>query len=347
MKINDNIIENGGKPFIIAEAGINHNGELENALEMISIAKKAGVNAVKFQTFRAKELVSNSDLMFTYKSQGQEITEPMIEMYSRLELSESNWFEIKKFCDEENIIFLSSPQNRSDLDLLLKLGIPAIKVGSDDFTNIPLLKDYASTKLPMIISCGMSTLQEIHNTLTAIDSLNGYPTVLLLTTSQYPTPFKDVNLKKFQTLLTEFPSIPLGFSDHTQGTLASSLAVAFGACVFEKHFTIDHNLPGPDHWFSEDPDGLTQWVKSINNSYIIMGNNQVKPTSEEEKMKILARRSLVVIKDISEGDMLDSMNIGFRRPGNGLPTSLFDQVIGKKAKRNLSQGTLLNKGDFS
>jgi len=347
VKINEHIIGKNHPPFIVGEVGINHNGELKTALEMISVAKNAGVDAVKFQTFKAKELVGNSELMFTYKSQGKEITEPMIEMFTRFELKESDWQKIKKFCDEEGIIFFSSPQNRSDLDLLLKLGIPAIKVGSDDFTNLPLLKDFATTNLPMIVSCGMSDMNDVHNALNTIGSSNGYPTILLLTTSQYPTPFEDVNLRKLQTLSREFPSIPLGFSDHTQGPLASSLAVAFGACFFEKHFTLDHNLSGPDHWFSEDPVGLKQWVQSVRSSYIMLGDDKIKPTHEEEKMKILARRSIVTIRDILEGDILDSNNIGLRRPGNGLPPSFLDKIIGMKAKRNLLEGTLLKEGDFS
>jgi sialic acid synthase SpsE len=170
---------------------------------------------------------------------------------------------------------------------------------------------------------------------------------LLLTTSQYPTPFEDVNLNKLKTLMNEFPTIPMGFSDHTQGILASSLAVSLGACVFEKHFTLDNHLPGPDHWFSENPENLKKWVKSIKDSYVIMGSNLVKPTSKEEEMKILARRSLAIVKNISMGEILTSTNIGFRRPGNGLPASFFENVSGKKAKKNLSKGTLLTKGDFS
>ena len=253
FKLNNQLIGHGCQPFIIAEAGINHNGEIKNALEMVDVAKDAGANAIKFQTFEASGIVTDLSLTYTYKSQGKEITESMFEMFKRCELSKAEWIEIKQKCDESNISFLSTPENRSDLDLLLELGIPAIKVGSDDFTNIPLLKDYSTTRLPLIISCGMSNLSEIQQTLKEIGSLENYPTILMLTTSEYPTIPSNVNLLKLRTLSESFPNIPLGYSDHTQGTLASSLAVGLGATVFEKHFTLSKEFPGPDHWFSSDP----------------------------------------------------------------------------------------------
>ena len=153
-------------------------------------------------------------------------------------------------------MFLSTPENRTDLDLLLEIGISAIKVGSDELVNLPILKDYASTGLPIILSSGMANQSEVHDALKTVGALDGYPTILLVTTSQYPTPIEDVNLRKFETLSKIFPNIPLGFSDHTQGFLASSLACVAGAVCFEKHFTLSHNLPGPDHWFSADPNEL-------------------------------------------------------------------------------------------
>ena len=200
IKLNNHLIGHGCQPFIIAEAGINHNGEIANALKMVDVAKTAGADAIKFQTFEASGIVIDSSLTFTYKSQGKEITESMFEMYKRCEFSKTEWIKIKQKCDETEILFLSTPENRSDLDLLLELGIPAIKVGSDDFTNIPLLKDYSTTGLPLIISCGMANLEEIKETLKQIDALNDYPTVLMLTTSEYPTVPMNVNLLKLKKL---------------------------------------------------------------------------------------------------------------------------------------------------
>ena len=346
IKLNNHLIGHGCQPFIIAEAGINHNGEIANALKMIDIAKTAGADAIKFQTFEASGIVIDSSLTFTYKSQGKEITESMFEMYKRCEFSKTEWIKIKQKCDEVKILFLSTPENRSDLDLLLELGIPAIKVGSDDFTNIPLLKDYSSTGLPLIISCGMANLNEIHQTLNAIGSLKKYPTILMFTTSEYPTIPMNVNLLKLKTLAKSFPKIPLGYSDHTQGILASSLAVAFGAKVFEKHFTIDKNLPGPDHWFSADPEGLKNWVDSIRTAATMLGSEEVKATEKEEKTKILARRSIVALSDIKQGESFNQNNIGLRRPGNGLPAIMIEEIFGKKSAKKISKGDLLKIGDF-
>ena len=346
IKLNNQLIGHGCQPFIIAEAGINHNGEIENALKMIDVAKTAGADAIKFQTFEASGIVADSSLTYTYKSQGKEITESMFEMFKRCEFSKTEWIKIKQKCDETEILFLSTPENRSDLDLLLELGIPAIKVGSDDFTNIPLLKDYSTTGLPLIISCGMANLSEIQQTLKAIGSFENYPTILMLTTSEYPTIPMNVNLLKLKTLSKSFPNIPLGYSDHTQGILASSLAVAFGAKVFEKHFTLDKNLPGPDHWFSEDPEGLKNWVDSIRTATTMLGSEEVKPTEKEEKTKILARRSIVALCDIKQGESFDQNNIGLRRPGNGLSAIMIEEIFGKKSAKKISKGDLLKIGDF-
>lgn len=347
IQIGDRLIGKGHPPLIIAEAGINHNGELEKAYGMISAAKEAGADAVKFQTFKAEEFIADPDLTYTYVSQGKEITESMLEMFKRYEFRREEWFLIKNKCDKEGIIFLSTPQNRSDLDLLLEVGVPAIKVGSDDFTNLPLLKSYSKTKLPMIVSCGMSDLAEVYHALEAVSALDGYPTVLMLCTSQYPTPPQDVNLLKLRTLTDVFPMVLLGFSDHTQGDLASSLAVAFGAVVFEKHFTLNHTLPGPDHWFSENPIELKQWVSSIRKAFIMMGSPNVRPTEAELGTRTLARRSIVAIRDINEGDLLTDANVALRRPGNGLPPQMLDKIIGLRATCRISKGRLLQLGDFN
>jgi N,N'-diacetyllegionaminate synthase len=334
-------LSNYTEPFIVAEAGINHNGELSKALEMIKVAKDSGADAVKFQTFKADEFCGDKTQMFTYQSQGQMATESMFEMFQRFEFEYDEWKQIKKKCDDENILFLSTPQNRSDLDLLLELELQAIKVGSDDFTNLPLLEDYSTTKLPMIVSCGMSDLAEVYQALDAIGTFEGYPTILLLCTSQYPTPPEDVNLLKLKTLTNTFPDLVLGFSDHTKGSLASSLAVGFGAVFFEKHFTLDNNLAGPDHWFSENPESLKDWVDSIHQSYQMMGDSIVRPTSKELEMRKLARRSIVILKDTKKGDKLTEENIGLRRAGNGLAPVLMKDMLGSFASQDLVEGNLL------
>jgi len=339
--INNKEIKKDGSPFIIAEVGINHNGSLEKAFEMIKVAKNTGVDCVKFQTFKAHEFVGDSNQMFTYKSQGKEVTESMLQMFMRYEFNDDEWRAIKHKCDEEGIIFMSTPQNKSDLDLLLSIGIPAIKVGSDDFTNIPLLKEYVKTNLPVILSCGMADISEVYQALDVTGALDGYPIILLLCTSEYPTPPEHVNILKLKSLRNIFQNLILGFSDHTQGPLAASLAVALGATVFEKHFTLDKNLEGPDHWFSEDPESLKIWTDSIRNAYTMLGNSMIKPTSAEKEMRVLARRSIVAIKDIEEGENLTEINIGLRRPGNGIAPVFFNEIIGKLSRGKIKKGSLI------
>jgi N,N'-diacetyllegionaminate synthase len=346
IKIQDFVIGTEYQPFIIAEAGLNHNGDLDKAIEMIHVAKQSGVNAIKFQTFKAHEIVEDPNLTYSYKSQGKEITESMLEMFKRCEFEREEWFKIKKECDNSDILFLSTPQNKTDLDLLLEVGIPAIKVGSDDFTSLPLLKSFASTKLPLILSCGMSNLGEVYKALESIKALDGYPTVLLLTTSQYPTPIEEVNLQKIITLSNSFPNIPVGFSDHTIGNVAASMAVCLGACVFEKHFTLDHNLPGPDHWFAADSQQLKEYVITIRNAKKILGSGIVRATNSEEKMKISARRSVTSLCDIKKFEILSNENLGMRRPGDGISTAYLDEIIGKKALKEIKKGSKIQFGDF-
>jgi N,N'-diacetyllegionaminate synthase len=340
-------VGDGHPPFIIAEAGINHNGDPDKAIAMVRIARESGADAIKFQTFRAAEFVGDPAQTYTYRSQGKEITESMLTMFRRCELPREAWFAIKAECDRQGITFFSTPQNRSDLDLLLEIGVPAVKVGSDDFTNLPLLKSYAATGLPLILSCGMADMAEVRASLAAVGALDGYPTVLLLCTSQYPTPPGDVNLRKLATLRAAFPNLTLGYSDHTQGPLAASVATAFGASVFEKHFTLDHNLPGSDHSFSEDPTGLAEWVRAIRTAHTMLGSAAMQPTAAEQDMRLLARRSIVALCDIARGQTFTRDNIALRRPGTGLAPDMFEKVIGRIATRALQAGELLKLGDFA
>ena len=341
--IGEKVIDHDSVPFIIAEAGINHNGEIKKAIEMITIAKNAGADAIKFQTFKASGIILDKSLTHTYVSQGKEIEESMYNMFERCEFSKKEWSKIKEKCVDKGILFLSTPENQSDLELLLDLGIKAIKVGSDDFTNIPLLRDYAKTELPLIISCGMADLDEIKNTLSVLED---YPIILMLTTSEYPTKAENVNMLKLKTLKNNFPNIILGYSDHTQGNLASVLAITFGARVFEKHFTLNNELPGPDHWFSETPDTLKIWVESIRNAYDMLGSDEVKPTKNEEEIKLISRRSIVALRDINKGEIFSRENIGARRPGNGLPANMIENIFGKKSTQNIKKGNFLRKNNF-
>lgn len=340
VMIGERAVGVGAEPFVVAEVGINHNGELERALEMIRVAKLAGCDAVKFQTFKANEFVNDQSQMFTYRSQGKEVTESMLAMFQRYELPESAWPVIKAECAKAGIMFFSTPQNRSDLDILLGVGVPAVKVGSDDFTNLPLLRSYAQSGLPLILSTGMSDLAEAHQALEAVGALDGYPVILLVCTSQYPTPPDDANLARITTLRGAFPSVPIGFSDHTSGAQASALAVALGAVFLEKHFTLSHDLPGPDHWFSEDPSGLTEWVKGIRTARRMLGNPLVRPTAVERGNKREFQRHLVAARDIRAGEMLVEEFITVRRVagGLGLPPSFLEYLIGRPSPRAYKAG---------
>jgi len=337
----DNIpIGPGCPPYIVAEVGINHNGEIERALEMVHVAKNAGCNAVKFQTFKASQLVSSPEQMFTYYSMGKSITESMLSMFTRFELPDTAWSVIKSECQNIGITFLSTPQNPSDLKLLLGLGLPAIKVGSDDFNNLPLLTSYSKTGLPLILSTGMSDLADTYYALETVGGLDNYPVIVLVCTSQYPTPLDDAHLARITSLRSAFPNVPIGFSDHTQGVLASSLAVALGAVFLEKHFTLSHDLPGPDHWFSEDPNGLTAWVDHIRKSYRMMGDSVVRPTVTELTNKKDWQRRLVAARDIRYQELITEESITTRRVagGLGLPPSMTNYIVGKKSPKEFKLG---------
>jgi N-acetylneuraminate synthase/N,N'-diacetyllegionaminate synthase len=337
-----------GEPaYCIAEVGINHNGDLALARRMIDAAKAAGADAVKFQTFKSEEVCGDPAQTFTYRSQGREVTEPMLDLFRRYEFSIGQWQDIHRHCAEVGITFFSTPQNPSDLDILQGLGVPVLKVGSDDFTNLPLLGTYRDTGLPLILSCGMSDIADVHQALDAAGWFDGHPVALLLCTSQYPTPPADVNARKLLTLQAAFPGLLVGLSDHTEGALAASVAVALGARVFEKHFTLDHDLPGPDHWFSEEPAGLAHWIATIHQAEAVCGSPIVRPTAAELEMRVLARRSVVALRDIAPGERLDAGNLGPRRPGGGLPPAMLSQLTGLKATRVIRRGERLQLGDMS
>jgi N-acetylneuraminate synthase/N,N'-diacetyllegionaminate synthase len=326
-------------PYCIAEVGVNHNGDLALAMQMVEVARRVGADAVKFQTFKAEEFCGDPTQTYSYRSQGREVTENMRAMFKRHEFSPAQWAALKRHCEQIGITFFSTPQNRSDLDLLMGIGVPAIKIGSDDFNNLPLLRDYSSTGLPLILSCGMADLAEVHRSLETAGWFEGRELVLLLCTSQYPTPPADANLRKLGTLQQAFPGLLVGFSDHTQGPQAASLAVALGARVFEKHFTLDKKLPGPDHWFSDDEAGLAEWIAAIRNAEALLGSPIVRPTAAEREMRKVARRSVVALRDLAEGEVLSAANVGLRRPGDGLPPEMFERLLGMTAARRIGAGT--------
>ena len=291
FKIKNTILRNFGKPFITAEVGVNHNGSLKTAIKMINIAKQSGCDAVKFQTFKADEIVQDKSLKFKYTSQNKTIHESMNKMFKRYELNEKSWDIINNHCLKKKIIFFSTPQNLSDLLILKKFNLPAIKVGSDDFVNVELIKNYLKFNKPLILSTGMSTVEDFKNVL-RIKGISSKKIIFLLCTSEYPTEHANVNIKKIYSIKKIIGNHLIGFSDHTKDNLASMMAVSHGCCFFEKHFTLDNNLPGPDHSFSCNPQQLKSWVEAIKNAYKCMGSEKIEPTQKEKKIKKIFKEKL-------------------------------------------------------
>ena len=322
----------GDRCFIIAEIGINHNGDLNLAKETIMAAQNAGVDAVKFQTFKAEEFINDEALTYTYESQGREITESQIKMFKRYEFSLLEWEEIFEFCKKANILCFTTPQNKGDLDFILSIADPPIiKVGSDDLTNLELLKYYASKNIPMIISTGMSYEEEISDAIEAIRETGNKNLTVLHCISTYPTEDEDVNMKKMLKISNDF-NIPVGFSDHTRGELASIVAATLGATVIEKHFTLNKKLPGPDHKFSANPAEMKRVVDSIRRVERIMGSSLLVPTPKEKEMREIARRSIVTNKELSQGHILCREDLDFKRPGTGLSPKKIDDILGHALK---------------
>ncbi len=258
-------------PFVIAEAAFNHGGNLNVAREMIRTAAAAGCDAIKFQTYKTEEFCRPDD--------------PMYGEFKRGEFPETAWGVLKSYCNDEDITFLSTPQNPSDLDILLKVAMPAVKVGSDDLANIPLLKHFAAvTEVPLILSCGMSDMGEVHRALNAVGAFDGRDTVLMVCTSQYPCPPEEANLSRITTLRAAFPKITIGYSDHTQWIEASIAAVALGAEVFEKHFALQPEGT-VDHAHALGPKGLEVWVRAIRKAHAMLGDGLVRPSPAERISK--------------------------------------------------------------
>lgn len=341
IKIDNRYIGHGEPCFIIAEMGINHNGEINLAKEMVNAAKECGVDAVKFQKFKAEEFVSDPKQTYTYQSQGKDITEPMLEMFKRYEFPEENWIEIFSYCKSNDIICFATAQNPSDLDFLLKItDMPVIKVGSDDLTNLELLEYYASKKKPMIISAGMAFLSEIEDAVNAIWENGNNDLVVLHCVSSYPTEAEEVNLRKMLTIKQTFDVI-VGFSDHTVGTTTATAAVAMGASIIEKHFTLDRNFPGPDHWFSADIQTLKELVDAVRCAEKSLGSDVIVPTEKEMEMRKIARRSIVAAREIKKDELIIMDALCFKRPGTGLAPKFITQVLNKKANLNIKKGDLI------
>lgn len=345
IKIGKRLIGPNYPVFIIAEAGANHNGDLRLAKKLVTAAKKAGADCIKFQTFTAENFCANKVKTFTYKSQGRLVTESEFEMFKRLEFSKDQWAELMSFCKSENIIFLTTIQDPSNLEMMLDLGLQGIKVGSDDFDHVVNMSQYATTGLPLIISKGMSSLKEVDMVVKKILPLASGGLALLHCVSLYPSDAKHLNLSQISTLTKKYPNIIFGFSDHTQNTITPALAVMLGAKIIEKHFTLDCNLPGPDHWFSLNPEDMASMVLNIRYAEDSIGSGVVEPALEELNSRKIMRRRIIAREDLKYGTVLLEENVFFKRAEAGAYAGDWDQIKGKKLTVNKRFGEPIEMKD--
>ena len=330
------------KTLIIAEAGVNHNGSIELARQLVDVAVEAGVDYVKFQTFKAEKIASRNATKASYQQKTTNASESQLAMLKKLELSREDHLSLIDYCSKKNIQFLSTPFDLESIDLLKELGIRLGKIPSGEITNLPYLRKMAMTFPKLILSTGMATLKEIEEALnvllTAGASKNNL--VILHCNTEYPTPFEDVNLLAMPSIGKKF-GVSFGYSDHTKGIEVPIAAVALGAIVIEKHFTLDRNMEGPDHKASLEPGELKEMVSSIRNIEKAVGSDVKEPSPSELKNITIARKSIVAATNINKGEIFTERNLTVKRPGSGISPMQWDAVIGKKASRDFESDELI------
>jgi N-acetylneuraminate synthase/N,N'-diacetyllegionaminate synthase len=312
---------------------------------MIDAASKCGADAVKFQNYYTEDFILVRDLNYTYISGGREITESQFDMFKRYELTFEHLQALKTYCDEKGMTFFSTPTSKQGINDLLKLNVELLKNGSDLLVNLPLIQEMAKTKIPTIISTGMALVSEIDDAVRAFEEAGGKELMILHCTSSYPTPDEDVHLLKLGSLSKTF-DYPVGFSDHTWGIEAGIAAVALGCFFIEKHFTLDKNLPGPDHRFSSDPAEFKQLVSGIRKTEKMLGSSKLGPTNSEIPGRIGFRLSCAAARDIEKVDELTEQDIIFIRPATGLHPKFYTDLVNKKSKITLKKGQFINLNDM-
>ena len=328
--------------FIIAEAGINHNGSLDIALQMVDVAAAAGADAVKFQTFKAEKVIAVHAPKANYQRETTDSGESQLEMVRKLELDETAHIRLLTRCQEKGIQFLSTPFDLDSIDLLVRLGLNIFKIPSGEITNLPYLRKLGALNKQLILSTGMANLGEIEDALGVLTD-SGTPLeniIVLHCNTEYPTPFEDVNLRAMQTIGHAF-GVTTGYSDHTPGIEVAIAAVAMGAVVIEKHFTLDRNLPGPDHKASLEPDELKAMVLAIRNIEKALGNGIKRPSPSEAKNKTIARKSLVATQSIKIGERFGADNITAKRPSAGISPMRWDEVLGQLSQKDYEKDDLI------
>jgi N,N'-diacetyllegionaminate synthase len=330
-----------GQPcLVIAEAGVNHNGDLGLARRLVEAAARAGADAIKFQTFSPAALATESAPKAAYQQSADADGESQLEMLKRLVLSREAHEVLMADCRERRLLFLSSPFEEGSADLLDELGVLAFKIPSGELTNLPLLAHIAAKGKPMIVSTGMATEDEVGAAVEAIRAAGNPRIILLHCTSAYPARPEDVNLRAMSTLASRF-GCPVGYSDHTTGIEIALAAATLGACVLEKHFTLDRSLPGPDHRASVEPAELTAMVRGIRRVQAALGTGEKRPVAAESDTAAVARKSVVAARDIPAGAVLTEELLAIKRPGTGLPPAERPRVIGRRAARDIPAGTVI------
>ncbi|MDT0554147.1 N-acetylneuraminate synthase [Urechidicola vernalis] len=329
--------------LIIAEAGVNHNGDINLAKKLIDAASEAGVDYVKFQTFNSKKLVSKNAQKATYQKENtNNKTESQLEMLQKLELSKEAHFELIKYCKSKKVKFLSTGFDLESIEFLNDLNIDLFKIPSGEITNLPYLRKIGGLGKPVIISTGMADMSEIEDAINVVieAGTNKKDISILHCNTEYPTPMEDVNLKAMLSIKKEF-NVNVGYSDHTLGIEIPIAAAAMGAKVIEKHFTLDNNMEGPDHKASLEPRDLESMVHGIRNIEEALGNGIKEPSKSEIKNKIVVRKSIVASTRINKGEILTESNIAVKRPGNGISPMLWDSIIGTKATMEYKEDELI------
>jgi N,N'-diacetyllegionaminate synthase len=341
IQIGKKTIGDSSPCFIIAEAGVNHNGQLKLAKKLVDAAVHAGADAVKFQIFKPEAVVTtHADLAeYAKKNIGTNISQ--LDLLKQVSLSYNDFKVLKEYCDKKHILFLATPHSFDAIDFLDDL-VPVFKFGSGDLTNTPALQHAAKKHKPMILGTGMATMKEVKEAIRSIASIGNEHIIALHCTTNYPCPFEEVNLRAMQTMKKELPCL-VGYSDHTLGVTVPVMSVALGAVVLEKHLTLDKNLPGPDHKASLESYEFKQMVTEIRNAEKAMGRPTKEPTASERKIINKVRKSIVANQDIKKGVRITEPLIAFKRPGTGIPPVQFKKIMGKKATRDIKKDELIKK----
>lgn len=345
MKIENRKIGSAEQCFIIAEAGVNHNGDIGKALKMIAAAAEAGADAIKFQTFQTDLLAAKEAPKAGYQKHNTEVDENQFQMLKQLELPREAYTLIIAECVKQNIIFMSTPFDIPSVDLLDELGMEVFKIPSGEITNSPLIKHIAAKQKPIILSTGMATMAEIELAVKTITATSKNQLVLLQCTSNYPVEYADVNLRAMN-LLAQIFNVPVGFSDHTLGIEIAMAAVALGACVIEKHFTLDKSFPGPDHKMSLSPVELKSMVTGIRNVEMALGDGTKGMLESERNTAEVARKSIHYKTDLTKGKILEENDVLMLRPGDGVSPAELDSFIGKRLLHDVFGGAKLQESDF-